>query len=195
MQIIGVTGGIGSGKTTVCKLFKTLGIPIYDADEAAKRLMTTNKKVIQSIKNLLGENAYEDEGQLNKAYIAQEIFPDKEKLKKLNEIVHPATIEDSVEWSKKQKAPYVLKESALLFETRAFHFVDKAIGVYAPKALRIKRVMQRNKISREEVIERMENQLDEEIKMRLCDFVILNDEQHPLITQVLDLHKKLLENI
>lgn len=194
MPIIGVTGGIGSGKTTVCKMFETLGIPVYYADEAAKRLMQNEAEVVAAIRELFGDNTYNKEGKLDKSYLAKQVFNDKSKLEKLNAIVHPATIRDSIAWAQKQSAPYVLKEAALLFESDAFHYVDKVIGVFAPVTLRIHRTIKRSNITKEEVLQRMENQINEEVKMRLCDFIIVNDGQHALIPQVLDLHKQLIDS-
>jgi len=192
MLTAGVTGGIGSGKTRVCKIFETLGIPVYYADEQAKALMRTDEQVITAIKDLLGEEVYEEGGKLNKSLIAKRVFNDSKMLKRLNAIVHPATIRHAASWANRQKSPYVLKESALLFETDAFHHVDKAIGVSAPVALRIHRTMKRDNIKREEVLKRMENQMNEEIKMRLCDFVIVNDGQKALKPQVLQIHEQLI---
>ncbi|HLR37481.1 MAG TPA: dephospho-CoA kinase [Chitinophagaceae bacterium] len=193
MKIIGVTGGIGSGKTTVCKMFETLRIPVYYADERAKMLMQHDSKVKQDIKNLLGEEAYDSNDGLNKAFIVKQIFGNAEMNKSLNAIVHPATIQDSIKWADNQSAPFVLKETALMFETEAFHYVDMVIGVFAPKVMRIHRTMERNHISRQEVLQRMEKQMEEGIKMKLCDWVITNDEQQPLIPQVLNLYKKILD--
>jgi len=192
MLTAGVTGGIGSGKTRVCKIFETLGIPVYYADEQAKALMRTDEQVIAAIKDLLGEEVYEEGGKLNRSLIAKRVFNDSKMLKRLNAIVHPATIRHAASWANRQKSPYVLKESALLFETDAFHHVDKAIGVSAPVALRIHRTMKRDNIKREEVLKRMENQMNEEIKMRLCDFVIVNDGQKALKPQVLQIHEQLI---
>ncbi len=191
MRIVGITGGIGSGKTTVCRIFETLGIPVYYADVEAKRIMQEDEQVRSKIRKLLGTDAYDTEGNLNRNFIAKRVFNDSEKLGKLNSIVHPATIRASIAWAKRQNTPYVLKEAALMFESDAFHHVDKVIGVYAPVALRLHRTMKRDHISREEVLKRMKNQIDEEVKMRLCDFVIYNDEQQAVIPQVLQLHKKL----
>ncbi len=191
MKIIGITGGIGSGKTTVCRMFETLGIPVFYADEQAKFLMQHDEQVKQSIKKLLGERAYNGAGKLNKAFISKQIFEKPEMHTSLNDIVHPATIQHSIKWADKQSAPFVLKETALMFETEAFHYVDKVIGVSAPLVVRILRTMKRNQMTREEVLKRMKKQMDEEMKMRLCDWVILNDEEHPLIPQVLDLYKQL----
>ncbi len=191
MHIVGITGGIGSGKTTVCKIFQTLGIPVFYADEEAKRIMQEDELVVSKISELLGAGAYDSEGKLDRNFIASHVFREREKLDKLNSIVHPATVQASIAWAKEQKAPYVLKEAALLFESNAFHYVDKVIGVYAPVTLRLHRTMKRDNVSKEEVQKRMRNQINEEVKMRLCDYVIYNDEQRAVIPQVLELHRKL----
>ncbi|MBI2731525.1 MAG: dephospho-CoA kinase [Sphingobacteriales bacterium] len=192
MLRIGLTGGIGSGKTTVAKVFETLGIPVYYADIAGKRLMNEDEELKEAVIKNFGSESYTD-GKLNSAYIASVVFTDKEKLELLNSLVHPATIRDAQVWMGLQTAPYAIKEAALIFESGSGAELDFIIGVYAPQALRIKRTMERDKISREEVIKRMHNQVDEELKMKLCDFVIYNDEQQLVIAQVLELHERFLK--
>lgn len=191
MLKVGITGGIGSGKTTVCKVFETLGIPVYYADDEAKKLMQHNREVVAGIRSLFGAKAYDADGVLDRAFLARQVFDDREKLDKLNAIVHPATIKASMEWAEKQTSPYVLKEAALMFESEAFHYVDKVIGVFAPVTLRLHRTMKRDNSTKEEVLKRMENQMDEEVKMRLCDFIIYNDEQQAIIPQVMRIHEEL----
>lgn len=191
MRIIGVTGGIGSGKSLVCRMFETLGIPVYYADQQAKRLMTEDPRLVNAIMELAGPGAYDEKGRLDRRFLAGKVFNDKEKLTRLNAIVHPATIADSKAWAEKQNASYVLKEAALLFESKAFHYVDQVIGVYAPVTLRLHRTMQRDGISKSEVQKRMDGQINEEVKMRLCNFVIYNDESRAVIPQVLQLHAQL----
>ena len=191
MLKIGITGGIGSGKTTVAKVFEVLGIPVYYADDAAKRLMNEDEALKQKIKTTFGEAAYTN-GVLNRKYVADIVFNAPEKLELLNKLIHPATIQDAENWMQKQTTAYTLKEAALIFESGARQNLDYVIGVTAPAPLRILRTMQRDGITREEVIARMDKQMDETIKMKLCDFVIKNDEQEMLLPQVLELHKKLL---
>jgi dephospho-CoA kinase len=193
-MIIGLTGGIGSGKSTVAKIFATLGIPIYDADSAAKKLMQTNEDLKKSILSIFGEESYIN-NELNRKYISNIVFNNKDKLELLNSIVHPFTIADANNWAAKQRAPYTIKEAALLFETEAFHYVAYSIGVQALESLRIKRVMQRDNITKEEVQARINKQIPDSIKMKLCDFVIQNNEEQLIIPQVLYLHKTLLELI
>jgi dephospho-CoA kinase len=190
-MIVGITGGIGSGKSTVAKIFATLGIPVYDADAAAKKLMHTNADLKEQLITHFGNATYQH-GILDRKYLANIVFKDKSSLNLLNSLVHPYTIADANYWAAQQKAAYVLKEAALLFETEAFHYVDYTIGVTAPKALRIQRVMQRDTIDREAVLSRMHKQMDDSIKMKLCDFVINNNEQELIIPQVLHLHTKLI---
>ncbi len=186
MLRIGLTGGIGSGKSTVAKIFETLGIPVYYADDASKKLMNENEELKKAIKNNFGSATYTD-GKLNRKQLSSLVFNNPEKLALLNSIVHPATIKDAEDWMKKQTAPYAIKEAALIFESGSQEHLDKVIGVYAPSTVRINRVMQRDNVSRNEVISRMNKQINEEIKMRLCDYVITNDEQQLLIPQVLQL--------
>jgi dephospho-CoA kinase len=187
---IGLTGGIGSGKTTIAGIFEVLGIPVYYADDAAKRLMNEDPELKRSIINEFGPESYLN-GQLNRAQLAAQVFHDKEKLDKLNAITHPATIRDGNEWMLRQKTPYAIKEAALIFESKVDQFLDYVIGVSAPEEIRISRTMTRDSISREEVLSRMKNQLPEEEKMANCDFVIYNDEVQAVIPQVLALHKTL----
>jgi dephospho-CoA kinase len=188
MLKIGLTGGIGSGKTTVAKIFQVLGIPVYYADAASKRLMQSNKHLVEKIKKHFGEDVYTGD-QLNRSTLASIVFNDPQKLKLLNELVHPPTIADAEEWMKQQNTLYVIKEAALLFETGSVHGLDYVIGVQAPEILRIKRAMKRDGISREEVKQRIKRQIDENIKIRLCDFKIYNDEQTLVIPQVVLLHE------
>ena len=193
MLKIGITGGIGSGKSTVAKIFELLGIPVYYADAAAKDIMNRDPELKAQVQQHFGADVYDSNGQLDRKRLGNIVFNDQEKLQLLNSLVHPATIRDSEQWSLRQKSPYVLKEAALLFESESFHYLDKIIGVSAPQPLRILRVMQRDKVSRNEVFARMHKQMDETIKMRLCDYVIYNDEQQMVIPQVLKLHEEMLQ--
>jgi dephospho-CoA kinase len=191
MYKIGLTGGIGSGKTTVAKVFETLGIPIYYADATAKELMNKDEVLKQQIIQHFGEQAYEN-NVLNRKYLAQQVFNNPTQLELLNSLVHPATIQAANHWFTMQTAPYCIKEAALIFESGSQKDLDFVIGVYAPTPLRIQRVMKRDNITREEVQQRMDKQINETVKMRLCDFVITNDEQNLVIPQVMALHEKLL---
>jgi len=191
MLKIGLTGGIGSGKSTVAQVFGVLGIPVYSSDLASRRLMNEDPELIGSIKAAFGEQAYTG-GTLNRAYLASIVFKDKEQLARLNALVHPATIRDGAAWIAAQQGPYAIRESSLIFEAGMQPQFDCIIGVSAPVALRIKRVTDRDGSDAEAVRERMRNQIEEAIKMRLCDIVIFNDDRHPLIPQVLDIHRRLL---
>jgi dephospho-CoA kinase len=191
MLKIGLTGGIGSGKSTVARIFEVLGIPVYYADDAAKRVMNENPAVKLNVIKHFGDESYTAEGLLNRSYISSQVFGDPEKLALLNSISHPATIADSEEWIAKQTAPYAIKEAALLFESGSAANLDFIIGVYSPTPLRILRTMNRDNITREDVLQRMKRQINETVKMKLCDFVVRNDEQELVIPQVVALHEKL----
>lgn len=188
---IGLTGGIGSGKSTVAKVFEVLGIPVYYADEAAKHLMNEDPQLREQLLQHFGPGTY-DNGVLNRKYLAGIVFNDPTQLELLNSLVHPVTIRDGERWMAQQTSPYAIKEAALIFESGSQSHLDHVIGVSAPDALRIHRTMQRDHITRDEVIARMGKQIKQVIKMRLCDFVIYNDEQQALMPQVMQLHEKLL---
>ena len=192
MLKIGLTGGIGSGKTTVARIFELLQVPVYYADEASKRLYRTDRELMANLKKHFGEGVYTHD-ELNRSVLASLVFNNPEKLELLNRLVHPPTIKDAALWMEQQQAPYVVKEAALLFESGSVRDLDYVIGVRAPHALRLHRAMQRDGLSREEVQARMDRQLDEQIKMKLCDFIIENNEQQPVIPQVLQLHKHLMK--
>jgi dephospho-CoA kinase len=188
---IGLTGGIGSGKSTVARIFEVLGTPVYYSDLAARRLMNEDPELKAGIIRHFGEASY-IYGQLNRPYISQLVFHDREKLELLNRLVHPVTLRDSDLWMKQQRGPYAIKEAALIFEAHADRYLDYVIGVYAPEALRIERTVERDRISPSQVHERMKNQLEEDQKMKLSDFIIYNDEEHPVLPQVMKLHEQLL---
>lgn len=192
MLKIGITGGIGSGKSIVAKVFEHLDIPVYNADTAAKSLMEKDPALRASITELFGPEAYLN-GTLNRSFISSLVFKDSRLLAALNALVHPATIQYGKEWMNRQSAPYVIKEAALIFESGTQAELDYVIGVYAPQALRIHRVMQRDTVTREQVMQRMANQLDESLKMKLCDVVVVNDDQQLVLPQVLALHEKFLK--
>ena len=188
---VGLTGGIGSGKSTVAQIFEVLGIPVYYADIAAKKFMNEDAELRSVITNIFGKKAYSN-SILDRKYISSLVFSDPDKLQQLNALVHPATKKDAEAWMQKQKSHYAIHEAALIFEAKVSERLDKVIGISSPLDLRIKRAMERDKVNRDEVLKRMDQQLDEEIKMSRCDFVIMNDEQQLLIPQVLDLHEKLI---
>jgi len=189
--MIGLTGGIGAGKTTIAKVFATLGIPVFNADDMAKELMQTSPELQQKLVQQFGEKLYQD-GKLDRAYLAGIVFKDAFQLATLNAIVHPITIQAAKDWALKQNTPYVIKEAALIFESAAADGLSGVIGVTAPLAVRTLRVMKRENCTREMVIQRMQHQISESLKMKLCDWVIVNDDQHLVVPQVVALHKTIL---
>lgn len=192
MLKVGITGGIGSGKTTICKVFEQLGIPIYYADDRAKWLMQHDEVLIHKISNLFGEQAYTKSGALNRDYISSIVFSNRSMLDKLNQIVHPAVRIDGENWfASHNNQPYALKEAALHFESGGYKLMDKMITVFAPENIRIERVMKRDKTTAEAVKARIDKQLPDSQKMALSDYVIYNDNQHSIIQQVMQVHLSL----
>lgn len=194
MLKIGLTGGIGSGKSTVAKVFTQLGIAVYCSDDRAKALMVNDAELRSSIKVLFGEQSY-NLGQLNRAYLASKVFSDKNALERLNALVHPVLKKDFNLWCIKQSSPYILKEAAILFESGANKGLDKVILVVAPKDLRINRVVERDKISSESILDRINTQWSDERKRSLSDYEISNDGKSSVLEQVLKVHNKLLKNV
>ena len=190
---VGLTGGIGSGKTTIANLFALhFSIPIYIADTKAKELVANNKQLQQEIVALLGEEAFV-EGRYNTAFVAQEVFSNKEKLDKLNAIIHPYVQQDFLQWKQSQQAPYVIKEAAILFESGSYRDCDFIIMVTAPLEERIKRVMLRDKIDRETVEKRIKNQWNDEKKIELSTFVIENREIDKNLDKIEIIHSKIVK--
>ena len=190
MLKIGVTGGIGSGKTMVCQVFEVLGVPVFYADTAAKEIMYTDKKLKQEIQTFFGERSYTSDGDLDRKYLANIVFNDKQKLNKLNAIVHPAVFSAFDHWTLKQHhVPYVVKEAALLFESGSHTMCDYSVLVKAPLDLRIHRIIQRDHISLEEVSLRMNRQFTDEQKEKMADYILINDEQKLLIPEIIGLHE------
>lgn len=190
MLRVGLTGGLGSGKSTIASIFEVLGIPVYYADAAAKKLMNEDPVLKEDIIRHFGKNSYINDV-LNRQYLASMVFDNKKKLELLNSLVHPVTIRDSEEWMLRQKTPYAIKEAAIIFESGSQKELDHIIGVQSPLELRIKRAMARDHISRDQVMARINKQMDQEEKMKLCDSVIVNDEMEMVTPQVLKLHEKL----
>ena len=191
MLKVGITGGIGSGKSIVCEVFHALGIPVLKADDAARFLMENDADLIKSIRLLLGDHVYND-GQLDRQRVSDIIYRQPEKLRQLNALVHPATIAYANQWMASRDAPYVLKEAAILFESGSDKGMDIVVGVFAPRELRIKRAMQRSHLTYEKVVDIMAKQMDEGEKMKLCAHVISNDDITAVLPQVLDMHQALL---
>ena len=189
---IGITGGIGSGKTLVSKIFACLGIPVYDADSHAKELMTTDGILVSQIKKEFGDLSYLSDGTLNRKYLSEVVFNKQERLDVLNKLVHPRVGENYTQWVKRHNnKAYVLKEAALLFEAGSYKTLDKIIVVHAPEEVRIKRVMHRDGRAEQQVREIIRKQMSEEEKLKRADFIIHNDESSLIIPQVLALHNHL----
>lgn len=195
MKKVGITGGIGSGKTTICQIFESLDIPIYYADIQAKRIMSSHASVKQQIRAVLGEEAYHANGKLNRKFIASKIFSDKSLLLAINQIVHPAVQTDADRWTQQIRAdfnpPYIIREAALLVENGSYKSLDAIIVVTCPENIRIKRVMKRDRLSNEEVSKKIKSQMAESEKVKVADFVIVNDGIKPIIPQVWEIHKKI----
>lgn len=183
---IGLTGGIGSGKTTVAKLFEKLGVPVYYSDVETRRIINTNPQIKANIIKHFGEESYIN-GELNRKYIGGIVFLDSSKLQLLNDLTHPAVAEDVKNWFAKQTTPYAIEETAIIFETGIEKNFDYIIGVTAPEEIRIKRVMTRDNLSEAEVKHRINKQMSDSEKMKRCDFVILNDGTSSLESQVLEI--------
>lgn len=194
MLKIGITGGIGSGKTTACKVFELLGVPVFYADLVAKSIMQTDLQLKNEILNAFGPQSYFIDGLLNRPYISSIVFKDEAQLNKLNSIVHPAVFRAFDNWiATHSEAPYVLKEAALLFESESHKMCDLSILVISPEATRIRRVIARDHISKDEIMLRMKRQFTDEQKMKLADYMLMNDESRLLIPQILSLHQQFLK--
>lgn len=191
MMIVGLTGGIGSGKSTVAAMFKELDVPVYNSDDRAKYLMNTSIAIKEKLIALLSDKAYEN-GQLNRSFIAEKVFNDSELLANLNGIVHPVVRQDFLAWVKEQDSCYVIQETALLFENNSQNLYDRIIVVTAPKELRISRVLDRDNSTREQVLARINNQLDDEIKIKSSNFVIENIDLERTSSIVLQVHASIL---
>ncbi|NQD70577.1 dephospho-CoA kinase [Sphingobacterium shayense] len=190
---VGITGGIGSGKSYVAKVFKALGVPFYDADKHAKELMNTNAEIKCKLVDIFGTQVYQEDGLLDRAFLSSIVFDNEERLKLLNSVVHPVVIAEALKWSEAQTFDYSLKEAALLFESGSYKTLDFTVLVTAPQELKIQRVMARDGVTREQVISRISAQMADEEKMRLADFTIVNDGVRALLPQVLWLHERLLK--
>jgi dephospho-CoA kinase len=192
---VGLTGGIGSGKSTIAQIFEVLGIPVSYADREARRIMNEDRELRAAIIDRFGPEAYSTEtGTLDRSWMAAQVFSDPAKLEALNNLVHPATIRHGDDWMQSWvgSAAYAVREAALIFESPSAGHLDFIIGVHAPLSLRIQRTMHRDNLTRDQVLQRMRYQIEEEIKMSLCDAVIDNDGRQAVLPQVLALHQKLL---
>jgi dephospho-CoA kinase len=195
MLKIGITGGIGSGKTTVCKVFETLGIPVFYADTVAKSIMVDDPLLITGVKDAFGELSYFEDGKLNNKHIAGIVFSNPKELAKLNSMVHPAVFRAFDNWvvGLDNVAPYILKEAALLFESESYKMCDQSILVIAPHQLKLERVIERDQVTADQVMSRMDKQFSDEQKIKLADFILYNNESQSVISQVMDLHQQFLK--
>tara|TARA_B100001741_G_scaffold109231_1_gene89932 strand:+ start:8095 stop:8670 length:576 start_codon:yes stop_codon:yes gene_type:complete len=188
MKKIGITGGIGSGKTYVSEVFSSLGIPVFNADVESKRLMSSSDNLISLVKDLFGDDIYTN-GLLDKQKLASIVFSDKEKLENLNNIIHPVVKQEFIDWCKQQNSSYVIKETAILFESRSDKGLDAVICVSAPLNIRIDRAVKRDGSSEKEIKNRIENQISQEEKENLSDYIIVNDEKDLLLPQIIKIHQ------
>jgi dephospho-CoA kinase len=191
---LGITGGIGSGKTSVCRVFNALGIPVFSADPVAREIMENDKGIVSRINSLAGKDLYA-RGRLDRMELASLIFNDITLLEKVNALVHPLVISHFLKWEKEQSASYVIMEAAILFESGASKLVDRIASVIAPIEERVSRVIQRNGLSREQVLERMMNQIDDDMKIKLSDYVIHNSENDMIIPTILKIHEDIMTYI
>ncbi|HBC79454.1 MAG TPA: dephospho-CoA kinase [Bacteroidales bacterium] len=189
---LGVTGGIGSGKTTVCKVFGVLGIPVFSADEEAKKLLDTDKDIQIEINRLAGMDLFSS-GKLDRPVLAKIIFNNRHLLEKVNSIIHPAVFRSFGDWFYKQDSPYSIMEAAILFESGADRFMDRIVTVVTPLEERIERLVKGNRFSRDQVIERIKNQIDDESRVKLSDFVIYNSENNMIIPAIIGIHEEMLK--
>ncbi len=188
---VGITGGIGSGKSTVCKMFKLLGIPVFEADIVAKKLINSNEEIKNGLIQLFGNHIYDSNNKLNKKMLADLIFNDESLLEKVNNLIHPAVRDEFILWHQKQNSKYVVHEAAILFESGFYKMMDFNILVSAPEITRIERVVKRDKIQPEKVESRIKKQWSDEEKRKLANIELVNDNKHLLIPQILEIDKKL----
>ena len=192
MMKVGLTGGIGSGKTTVAGMFSDLGIPVYDSDREAKSLMVHSPELKAAILALFGDKAYNGQ-ELNRRYISDQVFKDGALLEKLNQLVHPAVRRHFKKWMKEQTAPYVVQEAAILFENGAYKEYDAMVLVWAPLEARIQRITARDGASRQDILDRMRHQMDDSEKSALADYIIENINLEHTALQVAEIHEELLQ--
>jgi dephospho-CoA kinase len=191
---LGITGGIGSGKTSVCKVFNVLGIPFFSADPEAREIMDNDKSIIHRINSITGRDMYTN-GSLDRMTLANLIFNNNSLLEKVNSLVHPIVFDHFRKWENDQDAPYVIFEAAILFESGASKLVDRIATVVAPVEERIERIIHRNNLSREQIMERIRNQMDDDSRIKLSDYVIYNSENDMILQAILKIHEDLLKFI
>ena len=191
---LGITGGIGSGKTSVCRVFDVLRVPVFSADREARAIMENDFEIINSLNSIAGKDLY-TKGTLDRMELANIIFNDRNLLEKVNFLVHPVVFDHFRKWVLEQVSPYVIMEAAILFESGGSEFVDKVATVIAPVEQRMSRVIQRNKLSREQVLERMKNQMDDEARIKLSDYIIYNSENDMIIPAILKINNDILAHL
>lgn len=190
MKTVGLTGGMGSGKSFVASIFSSFGVPVYCSDIEAKKLMTSSTSVIKGVKSIFGPQAYLETGELNKKLISTQIFTDKDKLERINNVVHPAVRKDFEIWANKHSdAPYVINEAALFIENGTYQNFDFLISVLSPLKLRIQRIEDRDHINQAEILLRISNQSSDEEKIDKSDFLIYNDNGETLLSQITQIHQ------
>jgi dephospho-CoA kinase len=188
---LGVTGGIGSGKTSVCRVFRVLGIPVFAADVVAREIMDNDESVKKMINSIAGKDLYE-QGNLDRPVLASLIFNNKILLEKVNSLVHPIVFDRFIKWKSDQLAPYVIMEAAILFESGAVNLVDRIATVIAPAGERIERIIRRNNLTREQIIDRMKSQIDDEARIKRSDYIIQNSDKDMIIPEILKIHEDLI---
>jgi dephospho-CoA kinase len=188
---LGITGGIGSGKTTVCRVFNVLGIPFFSSDADARKIMDSDDKIIEKVKTIAGKDVYSS-GCLDRMELARLIFNNENLLKEINAVVHPIVFEHFKSWVKSVSTPYVIMEAAILFESGASELVDRTVTVVAPVEERIERIVRGNSLTREQVLDRIKNQMEDKEKIRLSDYVIYNSEHEMIIPSILKIHEDIL---
>jgi len=191
---LGITGGIGSGKTSVCRVFNVLGIPVFSADPEARKIMENDIDIKNEINAIVGKDIY-PEGHLDRMELASLIFNNKKLLEKVNSLVHPVVFDNFIRWTEKQTAPYVIMEAAILFESGGYKLVDRVATIVAPVEERISRVTQRNMLNRHQVMERIKNQMTDEERISMSDYIIHNSENDMIIPVILDINKDLLTHL
>lgn len=191
---LGITGGIGSGKSSVCRVFEVIGIPVFSADEEAKKIMDTDEAVINEINRIAGKEMY-PEGILDRRKLASLIFNNNEMLVKVNSLVHPVVFGNFIDWAGSRNAPYVIMEAAILFESGGNKLVDRIATIVAPLEERIERVMKSNMLTRSQVMERVRNQADDDYRVKHSDYVIRNAENDMIIPEILRIHRDIMDHI
>ncbi len=193
MLKIGVTGGIGSGKSTICRIFESFRVPVYYADERAQMLIENHPAIIEAYKELFGDGVYK-RGKLNRQLVAQQVFSDKTLLSEVNKVVHPEVRNDFLAWMEtKSESPYIIQEAAILLESGGYRQMDEIVLVSAPEEVRIERVMNRDNISRNKVLDRIKNQWSDQQRRPFCDFEVMADDKHLVVPQVIELHTEFLK--